>query len=191
MAYLTAALILVGLLALINLVFTFGVVRRLREHTAELAALRGSGVTGVGGTDVALPAGATVGAFETAEVGGRPVSLAAMGERPLVGFFSPHCAPCKERLPLFAEHAASRPGGAGEVLAVVVGTPEETSDVVAQLLPVATVVVEPDQGPVQRAFGVSGFPAFVLLEDGVVGASGFDFEPVASRDAAAAVPSAG
>ncbi|NUW32905.1 redoxin domain-containing protein [Nonomuraea sp. SMC257] len=187
--YQTAALILVGVLALANLLFTFGVVRRLREHTAELADLR-SGRLGVGGTDVALPAGATVGHFEAAEVGGRSVTLTEMGERPLVGFFSPHCGPCKERLPLFAEHAATRPGGPAEVLAVVVGTPDDTAEVVEQLLPVATVVVEPDQGPLQRAFGVSGFPAFVLVEGGVVGASGFDFEPVASRDAAAAVPAA-
>ncbi|WP_433380522.1 hypothetical protein [Streptosporangium sp. CA-115845] len=54
----------------------------------------------------------------------------------------------------------------------------------------ATVVVESDRGPVQQAFGVSGFPAFVLVEEGVVAASGYELAPVVDRDAVA-LPAAG
>jgi hypothetical protein len=182
MSYLTAATALVGLMAALNLLFTVGVVRRLREHTAELAALRSGGA---GGGEVALAAGSPVGDLDATGVDGAPVSLGSLGDRPLVGFFSPRCEPCRERLPAFVAHAAARPRGRRGVLAVVVGTPNETADVVRELSPVATVVVEPDQGPIQRAFAVTGFPAFVLVEDGIVAASAYDLTPVTDRDGVA------
>ena len=191
MAYLTAALVLVGLVATVDLLLTFGVVRRLREHTAELAVLRAAaGSPVMPDNDVAHPVGTPLDQLITTDVDGLPVSFTTLGPRPLVGFFSPHCVPCKEQLPAFVEHLRTRPGGRDAVLAVVVGTAEETAEVVDQLRPVAVVVTELDQGPVQRMFGVTGFPAFVLVEDGVVAASNFLLGPVAEHDAAAE-PAAG
>ncbi|MEE6262238.1 TlpA family protein disulfide reductase [Plantactinospora sonchi] len=184
MTYLTAAVVLVGLLAAANLLFTFGVVRRLREQTAEMARLRGRGPAPEDGTDIALPVGAAVAPFAATDVDGRAVDLTTLGARPFVAFLSPNCGPCKERLPGFLEFAAARPGGRGEILAVAVGQPDETADLVAQLAEVATVVREPDQGPVQKAFGVTGYPAFILVENGAVAAANFDLTAVADRDAA-------
>lgn len=181
MVYIVAATVLFGLLAAVNLLLTVGVVRRLREHTAELAALR----RGPSGNDVALPVDAEVAGFTATAIDGRPVTLDALGSHPLVGFFSPHCAPCEESLPAFIEHAAGRPGGRNGVLAVVVGGTEETAEVAEQLRAVATVVVEPDGGPAQQAFAVLGFPAFVLLDRGVVAASNYDLTPVVERDTVA------
>lgn len=183
MAYLAAAVVLVGLVAVVNLLLTIGIVRRLREHTAELAELRTRG-TG-GGGEVALTAGARVGAFAATGVHGRTVTLDTLGDRPLVAFLSPQCGPCKERLPGFLELAGGRPGGRDSVLAVAVGTGEQTAELVEQLRPVATVVVESDRGPVQQAFAVTGFPAFLLVEQGVVVASDYELAPVADRNAAA------
>lgn len=183
MAYLAAATVLVGLLAAVNLLFTVGVVRRLREHTTELASLRSQGTPGMG-ESVAHPAGARVGEFTATSVDHRPVASGTLGDRLLVGFFSPHCGPCAERLPGFIAYASSRAGGSGAVLAVVAGTAEESAATVEQLRQVATVVVEPDRGPVQQAFGVAGFPAFVLVNDGWVAASDYDLAPVAERVAA-------
>ncbi|MDG6107216.1 redoxin domain-containing protein [Dactylosporangium aurantiacum] len=191
MAYVSAALVLVGLVAAVNLLLTFGIVRRLREQTAELAALRaGGGAPVMPDNDVAYPAGTPLDQFITTDVDGVAVSSTTLGSRPLVGFFSPHCLPCKEQLPAFVEHARTRPGGRDGVLAVVVGTAEETAEVVRQLRAVARVVTEPDQGQVQRAFGVTGFPGFILVEDGVVAASNFLLGAVAEHDTAAQ-PAAG
>lgn len=181
MAYLAAALVLVGLLAAVNLLFTVGVIRRLREHTQELADLRNGRIAG---GDVALAVGSPVGEFAATSVDGRSVTLAALGDRPMVGFFSTSCSACHERLPAFLAFAAARPGGRDRILAVVTGPAEETTDLVRQLEPVATVVVEPDRGPIQQAFEVSGFPAFVLVRDGVAEASSFDLTSVADRDSA-------
>jgi thiol-disulfide isomerase/thioredoxin len=185
MAYLAAATVLVGLLAAVNLLFTVGVIRRLREHTAELAARRNQGTPGTG---VAHPAGARIGDFTATTVAGDRVDAGTPGDRLLAGFFSPNCGPCKDRLPGFLAYAAARSGGPERILAVVAGTTEESAALVDQLRPVATVVVEPDQGPVQQAFGIAGFPAFVLVDDGWVAASDFDLAPVAERDGAALAP---
>ncbi|SDJ00131.1 TlpA disulfide reductase family protein [Nonomuraea jiangxiensis] len=190
MHYLTVATALVAVLAIANLLLALGIIRRLREHTAELAELRGgSGFPG-GAGDIALAAGAPAGAFTAESVDGRPVTLDTLGDHPLIGFFSPSCSPCKERLPAFIEYAASRPAGPDAILAVVTGTPETAADLVEQLLPVATVVVEPDQGPVQQAFQVTGFPVFMLVEDGVVRASDYELTSISARDAVV-LPAAG
>ncbi|MFI6600570.1 TlpA family protein disulfide reductase [Nonomuraea sp. NPDC050536] len=190
MSYLAAAIALIGLLAALNLLFTVGVVRRLRDQSAELAALRESGQAKPRPVDdVALPVGAPAGAFAATTIDGEPVTLGTFGERPLVGFFSPRCTPCKEQLPTFVKYAAARPGGRDTVLAVIVGTEEEAQETAELLRPVATVVVEPDAGPLQRALGVTGFPAFLLIEGETVAASDYVFLPVADRDLA--VPAAG
>ncbi|MFC7548091.1 TlpA family protein disulfide reductase [Plantactinospora sp. GCM10030261] len=178
---------LIGLLAAVNLLFTFGVVRRLREHTEELATLRGRNTRD---DNIALPAGTRVDGFTAETVDGHPITLESLGSRPLLGFFSPSCTPCKERLPRFVAYAASRPGGRNGVLAVVSGTPEEASPLVGQLQPVATVVVEADQGPVQRAFAVEGFPAFVLVQDGRVQVSDYELSSITEVDSTA-VPAIG
>ncbi|MEU8247384.1 TlpA disulfide reductase family protein [Nonomuraea sp. NPDC048916] len=154
----------------------------MREHTAELKALRSGAAAGDGG-DIALPSGSPVGQFAATSVDDRLVTLDLLGDHSMVGFFSPHCGPCKERLPAFVEYASSRPGGRDAVLAVVVGTAEDTAEVAEQLRPVATVVVEPDRGPVQQAFAVNGFPAFVLVDKGVVATSNYDLTSVTDRDA--------
>ena len=43
MAFVIAAVAVVGGVCLVNLLLTFGVLRRLRAHGAELARLRGAG----------------------------------------------------------------------------------------------------------------------------------------------------
>ncbi|MET8039895.1 hypothetical protein ABZU25_03390 [Micromonospora sp. NPDC005215] len=183
MDYSAIATTLVGVLAAVNLLFTFGVISRLREHTAELAKIRSGGARD--DSNVALPAGSRIGDFTAESVDGRPVALDLLGSQPLVGFFSPSCTPCKERLPGFLAHAASRPGGRDSILAVVAGSPEEAADLVDQLQPVATVVVESDRGPVQQAFAVDGFPAFVLVAGDRVQVSNFDLASIIHADSAA------
>ncbi|GAB3141508.1 hypothetical protein GCM10027290_14370 [Micromonospora sonneratiae] len=159
MSYVLVAMVIVGLIGLFNLLLTFGVIRRLREHTEQLSELRH-------GSDIILRAGATVGEFVADTTDGTQVSLDLLTGRTVVSFFSPHCAPCKERMPEFIRYAGTVPGGRAQVLAVVVGTPEDAAESVAALTPVARVVVEPDGGAVSRAFAINGFPALCLVDEG-------------------------
>jgi thiol-disulfide isomerase/thioredoxin len=174
MAYLSAAVVLVGVIAAVNLLLTVGVIRRLREHTAQLAVLRGPA------QEAAVPIGSPVGDFSARDVAGRPVDGQGLAGRSLIGFFSPGCAPCKEQLPGFVEQAART---TDTVLAVVAGEdPGETAETAERLGAVATVVVEPALGPVQRTFGVTSYPAFVLVRDGFVVAAGHTLADVAGRE---------
>lgn len=170
MAYLAAAVIIVGIIGLLNLVLTFGVIRRLREHTVRLTAIEaGHGQS----AEIMFGAGTTVQPFQAVTEDGMTLSRDGLTGRTLVSFFSPDCTPCQERMPQFIRYAAEHPGGRDRVVAVVVSDRDAAAESVAALTPVARVVVESDQGPLYNAFGVQGFPAISLIdESGVVIASG-------------------
>ncbi|GAA2884654.1 hypothetical protein GCM10010517_48030 [Streptosporangium fragile] len=168
MPYLTAAVIVLGVLCGLNLMLTLAVIRRLKEHTRKLAELSGGG----GGR---LPAvGSAVGHFDALTVDGEAVSRHALEPGTVVGFFSPGCEPCRKSLPEFTEYARALPGGRNRVLAVVTGT-DDSGDMTGALARVARVVAEGHGGPVTTAFGVGAFPTFCLLDDGhTVAAAGFE-----------------
>ncbi|MGA3526974.1 TlpA family protein disulfide reductase [Melissospora conviva] len=168
MAYLAAAVVVVGMIALLNLILAFGLIKRLREHTARLAVLEAGH-----SSQIMLGAGESVQPFQAVAEDGAAVTRDGLTGRTLVGFFSPGCEPCRERMPHFIRYAAEHPGGRDRVIAVVASEPAAAAEYVAALTPVARVVVESDGGPLGVAFGVQGFPAFGLVdESGVVVASG-------------------
>lgn len=175
MAYLTAAVVLVGLVGALNLVLAVGLVRRLRQHTAHLNRLLAGGEL-----SEPLPAGTVVAEFTATTTDGEPVSRALLAGRTLVGFLSPTCQACAPLVPGFLE-LAGRLGGRERVVAVVdtAGGADRTDEYVARLAGAVRVVVEADRGPLQEAFQVSGFPMFYLVDaDGTVVAAGFDLPEV-------------
>jgi len=88
---------------------------------------------------------------------------------------NPTCAPCLERIPEFAAYAAASGLPRQDVLAVLIGTGEETAEIAERLDEVARLVIEPVQGPVGTAFSVVGYPAMGLLDDrGWIRVSGGD-----------------
>lgn len=150
----TAGLVFVGLLCALDLILTLGVVKRLREHTELLSA--------VSGPPPALAVGDEVGAFSAATVDGEPVSREALADGTLVGFFSPSCRPCREKLPDFVRLARS--GGRSRTLAVVVGDAEEAVPFVTELRSVARVVVEQSSAePVGAAFKAAAYPTVLRV----------------------------
>jgi thiol-disulfide isomerase/thioredoxin len=154
MYVLTAAVILVGLLCLLSLLLTVGVIKRLRDHTAILAAMRA-----MAGIEV----GDEVGEFQVVSVDGEPLSRESLGEDSLVAFFAPHCKPCAVAVPEFIRHAEASPGHRGERLAVVVGEPEESAAMAAELRQVARVVVEQPLGALSTAFRTSATPTVLRV----------------------------
>jgi thiol-disulfide isomerase/thioredoxin len=172
---LVAALAVVGALTVANLLLTFGVIRRLREHAEQLAE-RPAG----GSREMLIGVGAAPDDFVAMTTAAEPVSRASIAGGQLVGFFTPGCAPCEELAPRFLDRAMTTPGGRERVLAVVVAEPEEAADTVRLFEPVAKVVVEPRGGGVEKAFGVRAYPAVCLLgEDGTVLDSGLSLIPAA------------
>lgn len=172
-----AVLGVVGGLCLMDLLLTFGVIRRLREHTDMLSGAGSPPMPAVG-----LPVGEAPGRFAAVTTDGEPVSGAA-GLR-VVAFFSSWCSACPERVPPFVEYLDRHQIGRESVLAVVTtddGTPAPYLD---RLAGVAQACVEPSGGEIAAAFQVTGFPAFFLLDaDGTVTAS--EYEPASLPEPAA------
>ncbi|MEV6150532.1 hypothetical protein AB0L53_09335 [Nonomuraea sp. NPDC052129] len=148
MPYLTAAVVLIGLLCVLNLLLTLTLIRRMRQ-------MGGGGVQHAG-PPIALRPGSPVGEFAAVTVDGEPMSHDTVAG--LVGFFSAGCEPCHKLLPRFTEHA--RALGRENVLAVVAG---DDAEAVEALVPVARVIVEDYDGPVADAFQNTWTPALYLL----------------------------
>ncbi|GLX04276.1 hypothetical protein [Microbispora sp. NBRC 16548] len=171
MPFLTALVLGVGVLCLIDLVLTVGVIRRLRAHEEMLSARP------VASPSIVLPPGATIGGFSAVSTDGVHVSDETLTEPVLVGVFSPGCSACHDRLPQFAERARSFPGGRGNVLAVLVGTEEEVADERRTLEPVALVLIEEYGTGLTKALQVNGFPSLALVDvRGRIVASGTTLE---------------
>jgi thiol-disulfide isomerase/thioredoxin len=167
-----AVVAILGVLCLLNLLLTYGVIRRLREHTEVLAQQR------IGSPDLLVVAGSPIGTFAATTTEGHAFAETDLEPGTLVGFFSTGCGACVETLPRFVQVAAAHPGGRDRVLAVVIGPETESADQVAALSPNARVVVARHGHAIESAFEVMAFPAFALLgADGVVTASG-DLEAV-------------
>ncbi|MET7302453.1 hypothetical protein [Embleya sp. NPDC005575] len=152
MPYLVAAVVVLALVTAINLLLTLGVIRRLREQPDR--AHGGNAPSGAPPT--ALRPGARPEVFTAITTEGEQVSDSDVYG--LVGFFSANCTPCHTLAPLFAEHA--RTLGRDRVIAVIADTDAELSAILA---PVARVIVEDYDGPVQAAFHNTWTPAVYLL----------------------------
>lgn len=167
MPYLVTAVVLIAVLCLLNLLLTFGVIRKLRAQIQEKADRVADGLI--------IPAGSAVSGFSAVTTAGERISRESLGET-MLGFFTPGCQACKERLPLFVDQARTVTRETGRsVLAVVHGTEEETREQVAALSEVAHVVVEPGDGPLGEVFDITGYPVFGLIAaDGTLAATTFD-----------------
>jgi hypothetical protein len=168
MVILTAAVIVVGVLCLTNLLLTFGVVRRLREHTTMIGKLRGHDMPVIG-TGV----GEAPGPFTALSTDGELLS-GPQGLR-VAGFFSSSCSICPERVPLFVDYLRASHIERDRAIAVVIGSGDEPPPYLDRLAQVARVCVEQDDGELAEAFKVTGYPAFCLLDEaGKVLAAGYD-----------------
>ncbi|MFF7635881.1 hypothetical protein ACFZB9_22450 [Kitasatospora sp. NPDC008050] len=155
MSPLTVAVAAVGALSLLNLVFALGIVRRLREHSEQLANVARP-VAGAPGQAVA-PVGTPVGTFHTGTAGAA-LGHEDLADGTLVAFFSPTCKPCRDKLPGFVARFADRPQERDRVLAVVVGEAEACAPMLASLAAAVPAVREDQDGPVSTAFAVRAFP---------------------------------
>ncbi|MEU6024939.1 MauE/DoxX family redox-associated membrane protein [Micromonospora sp. NPDC047134] len=177
MAPSSVLLLVVTVLCLVNTTVLLVVLAQLRRQSTLLKV----SIEGVENPEpIMLTAGATVGDFTATTVDGTPVSRAGLRGETLVGFLSPSCPACAESLPGFVARAEAIPRE--QTLAVVLGTGEAATQLCERLAPVAQVINEPERGPVARAFGVDGYPAFGLLSGDTVVASHFvlDRVPVTS-----------
>jgi hypothetical protein len=171
MPYLVAAVVFVGALCLLDLLLTFGVIRRLRATPASQAHDHGVDVS-----VTTLQPGQSATPF-TAETTLTGTAVNGPAGLRLVAFFSTHCSLCPKRAPSFVSYVRANGLRAEDVLAVVTAVDGDLSDAtyLGDVAAVARVCAEEPDGPVAAAFGVTGFPAFCLLEpDGTIRQTTYD-----------------
>jgi thiol-disulfide isomerase/thioredoxin len=171
MAFLTAAVVLVGVLVLLDLLLTLGLVKRVRTHAGLLGQLAAQPATPAPDPGL-LAVGSSVGDFAGVTTDGAEVARSTFPDGAVIGFFSTWCDACEEHLPGFLSYA--EPLGRDRVLAVVQGDQEALADLTGKLSKVARVVTEPDQGPIARAAGVRALPTMAVVDaDWRVTSSGY------------------
>ncbi|MFI7284012.1 hypothetical protein ACIBOV_27480 [Micromonospora chersina] len=142
-----AALALVGAVAVLNLVLTLALARRLREVRA------GHAHDGEPVPEVLPAAGLEVSGFADADL--------TVGRRTVV-LLTPTCPPCQTLLEdLTADERHRR-----DTLVLMVGTPEETAEMAPRLAGFDTATIS--ERLAEREFQVKGFPAVLSVVDGVV-----------------------
>lgn len=164
MTYSAATVTVIAVLSLINTALMLGVIRRLGELRWNSSPMVGGGAEA---PPMTVRPGARVGDFIVTAVDGGTVSRADLAGPTLVAFLAPGCQACDFSVPAFIERAERAPGGRDHVLAVLMGSPRFADELRERLAPVARVLAEEEEGgPLVRAFGVLGLPAFALLSDG-------------------------
>ncbi|MGW4641188.1 TlpA family protein disulfide reductase [Sphaerisporangium sp. NPDC004334] len=165
------AIVFIGGLCVLNLALTYGVIRRLREQSATV--VDGQRTIRAGIADV----GTSPDPFSATFTDGRVFSSDKLPDWTIVAFFSESCAACHEGLPTFLRRAKELQVDNQEIISVVTGDERATVAMVRRLEKVSSVVVEPSDGSMVKAFGVSQFPALCLLDgSGAVVATGWDLD---------------
>ncbi len=159
MPIVVAAIVILTVLVLLNLLLTGAIIRKLRTYEGTRTAQP---------ADPGLPPGAQVPSFTSQTVGGDEVTAASLAQHAtFVGFFSTDCSACVTAVPGFLAAARERSGdGAGDglgTLAVVLVGRKSPDPLLAALGDDQRVVVENDQGPLVRAFSAGPTPWFFLV----------------------------
>ncbi|WP_433371901.1 TlpA family protein disulfide reductase [Streptosporangium sp. CA-115845] len=163
MPFLIAGMVFVGLLCAVDLLLTMAVIRRLREHTEQFAALQNGDPA-----QSLLREGTPLPAFDAESVDGETVNSQAAPPE-VLALLSTECVVCLEEMPRFLRFLGDR--GVDRSAAVVVimgGDTPKAEKLVEGLRPVAQVVRQPWGGPIEKAFQARLFPNFYLASDGVV-----------------------
>jgi hypothetical protein len=159
------AILLIGVLVLtalvtLNLILLAAVIRRLREHAEQFAAIAPRPTSSLReGAEPPLLAATTVDdVFLGPDLfAGHPVTIA---------FFSAACEACRAHLREFLEWAGEA-GPDGTVM-IVSGDAADSADLVEPARRHTHVVVEESSGPITSGFEVEAFPCFIVMRDGVV-----------------------
>ena len=161
---LTAAVILVGVVAAADLVLSFAVIRRL-------AALQARGPASAGSAGAPEP-GHRVGGFRVGLLAGGEFTADDLREEAaMVAFLSPTCEPCRRAIEELKQLAVplARP------LYVLIAGSAQDGDVlaVARQMPAgARIGAIAHDDDVMKAFAVDGYPTLVGTADGTVLAAG-------------------
>lgn len=145
------SILAIAIFCVLNLLLTYGVIRRLRLHSERLARQE----TAFKPSRMAVRS-----TFVAKAVGGREISYDTLRGSRVVAFLSPGCRPCEELLPKLARAIKTSGVSPDQVFAVISsGEDGEGEDAyLERLAPISTVVSRDQASIVAAAFGVRGYP---------------------------------
>ncbi|MEU4357527.1 TlpA family protein disulfide reductase [Streptomyces virginiae] len=167
MPYLVAAVVLLGVLSLLNLLLTTAVIRKLRKRPSD--------ALGDFNVDLEeLPPGMRVPEFHAESVSGSLVNPAVLaGSEAIIAFFDTNCDACKPAVGEVVKYARAHNMRPEQVIGVIGGNATDALFYLEGLNGVATVITEEGMGPVTTAFSLHGVPAYCIVDgDGVIVRSG-------------------
>ncbi|HEY8452120.1 MAG: redoxin family protein [Micromonosporaceae bacterium] len=179
MGYVIASIAILAVLGIVNLFISVSIIHRLRREGHQVGRLPMSGP----------PVGSRVPAFQTVTINGEALTDANLrqGRQAVLAFLAAGCPACPASVPHLLSYVDESRLGVSDTIVVVNGGREdrEVSEIIEALESVATIAVEPADGPTARAFGVTHFPTFVFIgEDGLVEQSQLGSGPLRPRIAA-------
>jgi hypothetical protein len=168
MTVLSYLVVLVGVLCLVDLVLTLGVIRRLRVHTELLNSSARADENIIG-----IPVGTIPADFAAVSI--RDEQLDGPAGLRIVAFFASFCSVCPTKVPAFLAYLERNQIRQQDVLAVMAADPQDPVPYLNQVAQVARVCFEPPDGPVSAAFQVSAYPVFCVLDaDGSLLSASYD-----------------
>jgi len=168
-AVLIATIIIVGLIALVDLVLTYGLIRRVNSIQAAPHSIDNGLVPVVGHRIGDFVAGTT----DNREITERQFK----GPETFAVFVMVGCGPCHR----LAEELSQMTPPESPLLLFIAssrGGDEEAARIAAQVPFARAICVIDSTGAVTEAFGVSGFPTVIRVGEGVVRATGLSLDSV-------------
>lgn len=94
------------------------------------------------------------------------------GSNYLLTFLSSNCPGCLAAVPALVGYAGQL-GDSHHLVTVIVGDSQRRAELEQRLASIATVICEPDAGPIAATYGITLFPSYLLIsETGKVLATG-------------------
>lgn len=172
--------VLLWVLVLLNILLSWGIIRRMREFDRRIASVATAGLPMMSG----LEPGTAAPDFSVGTPAGDTVTRAQLlqGET-VLAFFSPTCDACVEHLPQVRRYATDTRPADTRLVAVVDGEPAEGRTFIENLEGVASVTfADPAANPIVRDYQVGAFPSYyVIAADGRVRALHHRVEELPTR----------
>lgn len=177
MSVLAAAVAVLTVVTLVNLLLLLGVVRRLRTSAPPP---RPVDPFGLGAAEpLVLPAGSPLPDVRLPGADGALLELRALaGDRVLMAFLSEGCGSCHLELPRIRDLAA-RAAADGAAVVVVVLTEHGDPELEEPFAGIATVTRDGLLGPLSRKFGITSFPSYLVFDHDALAGSAFTVDRVA------------
>jgi hypothetical protein len=158
MTFLASAVAFLTALVLVDLLLSFGIIRRLRELQLR---------TGEGPANAEV--GMRIGPFTAIDSNGEPISDDQLQTGPtLVTFLSVGCEPCEA----VKRDLLSNPPSIDTIFFVEGKTKSEAETYWVGVEEIGRVAWVTYEGPVMEAFKIQGYPSLIVVENGLVSASG-------------------